>query len=268
MSMKKYFYLFAALAVLTSCSTSYHVQGSSSISSLDGSKLYLKAIKNQELNVLDSCDVVHGKFQFSGVLDTVRIASLFMDDESLMPVVLEEGEITIQIDRAKQLVSGTALNDSLYHFIDLHNQLDNRFNELEHKQNQMILEGIDEMEIMQEVQMEAEEITREREQLITNSIIENFDNALGPYLFEMLTSVYRYPILTPQIEYIMSKATKKFKRDPYVNDYYTTAQENEKRMQGFDIDEPSGVPAATGAVPTPLPTDSTSSVQTMPVPQE
>ncbi len=261
MSMKKITYLLAALAVLTSCSTSYHVQGSSSISSLDGSKLYLKAVKNQELKNLDSCDVVHGKFQFSGVLDTVRIASLFMDDESIMPVVLEEGEITIQIDRAKQSVSGTALNDSLYRFIDLHNQLDNRFNELEHKQNQMILEGIDEMQIMQEVQSEADKISQEREQLMTNAIIENFDNALGPYLFEMLTSVYRYPILTPQIEYIMSKATKKFKRDPYVNDYYTTAQENERRMQGFDIDEP-----ATGAGS--VPTDSAQGVPPTPLPQE
>ena len=262
--MNKIFYLLAFLAALTSCSTSYHVQGSSSITSLDGSKLYLKVIKNQELKNLDSCDVVHGKFQFSGVLDTVRIASLFMDDESIMPVVLEEGEITIQIDRAKQLVTGTALNDSLYHFIDKHNQLDNRFNELEHKQNQMILEGIDEAQIVQEVQAEANQISSEREQLMTNSIIENFDNALGPYLFEMLTSVYRYPILTPQIEFIMSKATKRFKNDPYVNDYYTTAQENERRMQGFD-DENAPAPAAA---PAPVPADSTANHPFVNVPQE
>lgn len=266
MSMNKILYLVAALGVLTSCSASYHVEGSSSISSLDGSKLYLKTIKNQELKNLDSCDVVHGKFQFSGVLDTVRVASLFMDDESIMPIVLENGEITIQIDRAKQTVSGTALNDSLYRFIDKHNQLDNRMNELGHKQNQMILEGIDENEIIQEVQAEAAEIAQEREQLMTNSIIENFDNPLGPYLFEMLTSVYRYPILTPQIEYIMSKATRKFKQDPYVNDYYTTAQENEKRMQGFDVDD---APVPQAAVPTEVPavTD-TAATSIVNVPQE
>ncbi len=263
MPIKNFLYLFAALAAFTSCSTAYHVQGSSSISSLDGSKLYLKAIQNQELKNLDSCDVVHGKFQFSGVLDTVRIASLFMDDESIMPVVLEEGEIVIHIDRAKQSVTGTALNDSLYHFIDKHNQLDNRFNELEHKHNQMILEGIDESQIIQEVQAEADQIAQEREQLVTNAIVENFDNALGPYFFEMLTSVYRYPILTPQIEYIMSKATKKFKKDPYVSDYYTTAQENERRMQGFDVDEPA--PAATGTVPAAV--DSVSNVP-LAIPQE
>jgi hypothetical protein len=125
----------------------------------------------------------------------------------------------------------------------------------------MILEGIDETQIVQEVQAEAQQIAEEREQLMTNSIIENFDNALGPYLFEMLTSVYRYPILTPQIEYIMSKATKKFKRDPYVNDYYTTAQENENRMQGFDID---GTPAPAACSPV----DTTAKAPVVKVPQE
>jgi hypothetical protein len=259
--MNRIFYALMVVCTLASCADSYSVQGSSSVSALDGSKLYLKSIKNNELKNIDSCEVVHGQFRFAGLLDTVRMANLFMDDESIMPVVLEEGEITILIDRAKQSVTGTALNDSLYHFIDKHNQLDNRFNELEHKQNQMILEGIDETQIVQEVQAEAQQIAEEREQLMTNSIIENFDNALGPYLFEMLTSVYRYPILTPQIEYIMSKATKKFKRDPYVNDYYTTAQENEKRMQGFDID---GTPAPAASSPV----DTTAKAPVVNVPQE
>ena len=225
--------------VFTSCSTAYNVQGSSSVTSLDGSKLYLKTVQDQNLKSLDSCDVVHGKFQFSGVLDTVRIASIFMDDESIMPVVLEDGEITIQIDHAKQTVTGTALNDTLYKFIDLFNQLDNRMNELGHKQNQMILDGIDENIIMEEVGREADKLAAEREQLMTKAVTDNFNNVLGPYFFEMLTSIYRYPVLTPQIEFIMSKASAKFKCDPYVRDYYETAQQNEKRMQGFDVDDPT-----------------------------
>jgi hypothetical protein len=84
---------------------------------------------------------------------------------------------------------------------------------------------------------------------------------LSDFPSDMLTSVYRYPILTPQIEYIMSKATKKFKRDPYVNDYYTTAQENEKRMQGFDID---GTPAPAASSPV----DTTAKAPVVNVPQE
>ena len=78
----------------------------------------------------------------------------------------------------------------------------------------------------------AGEIARREDSLVTNFIVENFDNVLGPGVFMMMTSSYRYPMLTPQIEDIMSKATSKFKNDPYVKDYYRTAQENEaKRLQ-------------------------------------
>jgi hypothetical protein len=210
------------------------VEGSSSVSALDGSKLYLKAIKNNEFKNIDSCDVVHGEFHFTGLLDTVRMASLYMDDESIMPVVLEKGEIVIKIDPARQMVGGTPMNDSLYKFIDKHNQLTNQMNELSHKQSQMLLEGMDEGEINRHLSGEAAQIAAEEDRLVMKFIEANFDNVLGPGVFMMITSQYRYPILTPQIEDIMSKATQKFKDDPYVKDYYQTAQENEKRMSGVE----------------------------------
>ena len=235
--MKKIFILSAVIALFVSCASSYSVEGSSSVSALDGNKLYLKALKNNEFKNIDSCEVVHGEFHFTGLLDTVRMASLYMDDESIMPVVLEKGEIVVKIDPARQLVGGTPLNDSLYKFIDKHNQLTNRMNELSHKQSQMLLEGLDEETIDRELSAEAAGIAKEEDQLVMKFIEANFDNVLGPGVFMMITSQYRYPILTPQIEDIMSKATQKFKDDPYVKDYYQTAQENEKRMTGLDKTE-------------------------------
>lgn len=250
--MNKILYAFVAVAVLfTSCASSYHVQGTSSVSALDGNKLYLKTVKNNDLHNIDSCEVVHGEFQFTGVLDTTRMATLFMDDESIMPIVLEEGEIKIKIDNAMQSVGGTPMNDSLYQFIDKHNQLSNRMAELSHRQSQMLLDGIDEEVINQQLNAEAAQIAAEEDELVTKFIVDNFDNVLGPGVFMMITSQYRYPILTPQIEDIMSKATKKFKEDPYVKDYYETAQENEARMNGtkdMDTQVPDSV-APQPAVP-------------------
>lgn len=235
--MKKVLFLSVITALLASCASSYSVEGSSSVSALDGNKLYLKALKNNEFKNIDSCDVVHGEFHFTGLLDTVRMASLYMDDESLMPVVLEKGEIVVKIDPARQLVGGTPMNDSLYKFIDKHNQLTNRMNELSHKQSQMLLEGLDEETIDRQLSNEAAKIAQEEDNLVMKFIEANFDNVLGPGVFMMITSQYRYPILTPQIEDIMSKATDKFKNDPYVKDYYQTAQENEKRMTGLEKTE-------------------------------
>ena len=249
--MKKIYFLPAILMLLTSCASSYNVEGTSSISALDGSKLYLKAIKNNEFKNIDSCDVVHGEFHFTGLLDTVRMASLYMDDESIMPVVLEKGDITIKIDNVQQTVGGTPLNDSLYTFIDKHNRLTNQMNELSHKQSQMLLEGIDEELINRQLSAEAAKIAAEEDNLVMKFIEDNFDNVLGPGVFMMITSQYRYPILTPQIEDIMSKATQKFKDDPDVKDYYQTAQENEKRMNGLEDPSVMEEPTAPTA-PNPL----------------
>ena len=232
--MHKILLAFATMPLMASCANSYNVQGSSSISSLDGSKLYLKAVKNNELKSIDSCDIVHGQFHFSGILDTVRMANLFMDDQSIMPVVLEEGEIVIKLDNAAQSVGGTPLNDKLYKFIDKHKQLDNRMSELSHRQSQMMLEGVDELTINEHLNAEAEKIAAEEDKLVTSFIVENFDNVLGPGVFMMITSGLNVPVLTPQIEDIMSKATDKFKNDPYVKEYYQVASENMAKMQGLD----------------------------------
>lgn len=232
--MNRILYIFAVIAVFTSCAESYNIQGASSVSSLDGSKLYLKAVKNQELKSIDSCEVVHGKFKFSGILDTTFLASLFMDDQSIMPVVVEQGNIMIRIDDASQKVSGSPLNELLYDFIDKHNQLDNRMNELGHRESQMLLDGIDERTINEQLSVELAVIARQEDSLVTHFIIDNFDNVLGPGVFMMMTSNYRYPILTPQIEEIMSKATDAFKNDPYVSEYYRVANEIQAREQGLD----------------------------------
>ena len=226
--------ILLCLAVMVSCSSTYSVQGISSISALDGSKLYLKTINNNEMKSIDSCEVVHGQFHFTGRLDTITMANLFMDDESIMPMVLEGGEIEIRLDNASQIVGGTPLNDLLYNFIDKHKQLENQMSELSHRQSQMLLDGIDEYIIDETLNNEALRIAKEEDELVTNFVIDNFDNILGPGVFMMMTSGYSYPVLTPQIEFIMSKATDKFKNNAYVKDYYQTARENEARMQGLD----------------------------------
>jgi hypothetical protein len=92
--------------------------------------LYLKVLSNNDFKKIDSCDVVHGQFQFSGTFDTVRLANIFMDDESILPLVIESGDITIKLDNTQQNVSGTPLNDELFKFFNKYNQLKNQEAEL------------------------------------------------------------------------------------------------------------------------------------------
>ena len=89
--MNKILYAILAVVALASCANSYNIQGSSNVSNLDGQMLYLKVFKNNDFKTIDSCDVVHGQFQFAGTFDTVRLANIFMDDESVLLARSGEG---------------------------------------------------------------------------------------------------------------------------------------------------------------------------------
>lgn len=234
MKTRAIFYSVCLILGFTSCAGSYNVQGSSSLTNLDGRMLYMKGLQDNEMLAMDSCDVVHGEFRFSGALDTVTMVNLFMDDEWLMPFVLEEGPITISISSTAQRVSGTPLNDKLYNFLDKKLQLQNQMQELSHAESQAIMNGDDIDAVHASLMQQAQRLAMELDRLETTFITDNFDNILGPSIFETICSSFQYPILTPQIEDIMSKATEKFKNNPFVKDFYRTAQENMMMLQGYD----------------------------------
>lgn len=218
--MKNLVYAFAFTAALVSCADSYNIQGSSSLALLDGNKLYLKVAQGKEMKNLDSCEVVHGKFRFAGLLDTTQMAALYMDDKSVMPLVVERGDISIRIDDTQQNVSGSPLNEVLYEFLDKHKRLGNRMEELDHRYSQMLLDGIDEDTIVQELTAEAKVITQQEDSLVTDFVTSNFDNVLGPFIFVQMSSS------VPQVEHIMSKAPEEFKQLPEVSEFYNNVTSN------------------------------------------
>ena len=86
-----------------------------------------------------------------------------------------------------------------------------------------------------------EEATEVEQQTILEEMNKEAQLMTASQFMHEASAFHRYPILTPQIEYIMSKATSAFKNDPYVKDYYQTAQENEQRMNGLsDPATPAG----------------------------
>ena len=230
--MNKILYAFITLLAMTSCANSYNIQGTSNVSTLDGRMLYLKILKNNDFKNIDSCDVVHGQFHFDGNLDSVIMANIFMDDEAVLPLVLESGDINVKLDDAQQIVSGTPLNDKLFKFFKKYQQLQNQQMELVHKHDQAIMNGSDMEVVTRKLNEEAIQLADQEDKLVTSFVTENFDNVLGPGVFFMVTMRNQYPMLSPWIEDIMSKATEHFKNDPYVKDYYQKAQENEQIMNG------------------------------------
>ena len=266
--MNKIFYAFISLLALTSCANSYDITGTSNVSTLDGRVLYLKVLKDAEFKSVDSCDVVHGQFHFDGTLDSVRMANIFMDDEPVLPLVLESGAITVKLDDTQQVVSGSPLNDKLFGFFKKYQQLQNQQRELVHKHDQAIMNGSDMNVVTRQLTAEANRLAEQEDKLVTTFVTDNFDNVLGAGVFFLVTMGNQYPMLSPWIEDIMSKATDHFKNDAYVKDYYQKAQENQAIMncthestggvtpEMEQMAAPQGDPsAATAPAATPTPND-------------
>ena len=268
--MNKILYAFLTVMAFASCANSYNIQGTSNVSTLDGRMLYLKIVKNNELKSIDSCEVVHGQFHFNGTLDSVRMANIYMDNESVMPVVIESGDINIKIDNTQQVISGTPLNDKLFKFMKKYDQLQNQNAELVHKHDQAIMDGRDMATVNQQLAAEAASIDQKLDDLVTGFITENFDNVLGPGIFMMMTSSFQYPELTPWIEDIMSKATDNFKNDPYVKEYMEAAQKIQNMQNGLaqpDMPQPAAPQPDMPQPAAPQP-DQQQSQQAPPTPNE
>ena len=70
--------------------------------------LTLKVYVDGEMRSIDSTRVVHGRFSFGGSMDSTMLANVFWGNLSLMPIVLEEGEVDLRISETQQsaLVAG------------------------------------------------------------------------------------------------------------------------------------------------------------------
>jgi len=219
--------LLPCLLLLLSCRSQYMVKGSSYVDDLEGKVLTLKVYVDGEMRSIDSTRVVHGRFNFGGGMDSTMLANVFLGNLSLIPIVLEEGEVKLSIGETQQTATGTPLNDSLSGFIQRKTQLDARMAELPHIESQMIMDGTDYDEIMYELGKQSRQIADENDKLITRFIRDNYNNVLGPGIFMILTSNLPYPILNPQIEEIITNAPPYFLGHPYVKEYIKKARENQ-----------------------------------------
>ena len=218
--MNKIYYAIIGLFALTSCANTFNITGTTSVSTLDGQKLYLKVLKDTTMKNLDSCDVVHGQFQFNGAIDSVRVGNIIFNDNGSLPVVLEDGSIQVKIDNTQETVSGTPLNDKLTKFRRRFTQLMNQSSDLIHQHDQAIMNGEDMGKVNVHLAAQNASINQKMDKLVTSFVTENYDNVLGPYVFiTVCMNRYEVPMLDAWVEDIMSKATDKFKNDPQVKEY-------------------------------------------------
>lgn len=231
MSVNPILPLLLLIVIFTSCSRKYKIEGSSSVTSLDGKMLFLKTLQNGDWVTIDSAEVVHGLFKMNGSADSVVMVTLYMNNEGIMPLVLENGKIEVSISNAQLLAKGTPLNDKLYEFIDKRNTMEVKIEELERKEARMVLDGANLEDVHAQLTQEGETLVKEMNAYVKQFIVDNFENVLGPSVFMMMCSSLPYPVMTTQIEDIMRTAPMVFKNNPLVKDFLSKAKENMQLLQ-------------------------------------
>ena len=212
---------FALLSVfiLVSCKDHYQVIGVSDNTMLDGSRVFLKKEVDNRWVVVDSCEVLHGKFKMKGVLDSVFVTSLFVDDVAVTPFVLEEGKTEVLISRRKITVEGTELNDELQLFIDKHEMICDRIEEFFAYESRLVLEGYAFDEAARQIQDSIKGAVRKMELYGEKFVKQHYDNPLGPFVFSLLCNILPDAQSSPSIERIIKDAPDAFRCDPYVREF-------------------------------------------------
>lgn len=228
--MIRYCTFLIILLCCASCSKKYKIVGESSVSVLDGKMLYIKVFQDDKWVNIDSTEVIHGDFRMEGQTDSVVFASLFMDDNNIMPLVIEPGDIRIKIDNAGIEIKGTELNDRFNKFLQQKNSLDDRAYDLQDEQSRMIMEGMDLDAIHDSLSKKQDVITSETGNLFKKFIQDNYNNVLGPGVFIMACSGEQFPVMTPLMQEILEKAPDKFRKNPLVKRIEEVATQNRDRL--------------------------------------
>lgn len=227
--MYRFCLVLLMVTTLMSCGKKYKVEGVTSVSRLDGKMLFIKVVSGDQLVNIDSAEVIHGYFRMQGSVDSVVLASLYMDDECIMPFVLEEGNINIEIDNVGISIKGTPLNNNFNKFIEDKTVIDDMAYDVEREESRMIMDGVDLNTVQTEIDRQRASVCKRMDSLVKTFIQDNYENVLGPGVFIMIGNSLPYPFMTPLMEDIVNEAPDIFKNNYLIRNYITLAEEYKDR---------------------------------------
>ena len=167
----------------------------------------------------------NGKFTVKGQIDSATMANLFIGEDIVIPIVLEEGEISVDLKAEDLVWGGTELNETLYKFFKSRDSLQTQLRDIQKMEYEMTVNGVDEQTINQRLMAEMQKVSAKEDVLTTSFIKSHYNDALGVGVFVMLLSNMQYPVMTPQIEDILTTAPDAFKQHKLVKKYQEDAKQ-------------------------------------------
>lgn len=206
-----------------SCASQYTIDGNASIQGFDGQKMYLhlNTCDGPARTVcIDSCEVIHGVFNFGGAIDSVVMAELYLGSYPMMPVVLEDGQLLVQMNELEQSISGGPLNERLSQFLAQRFRCENSLIDLDRRARLMLYEGKSAEEILVAFDPLKESVLNQMRDLDAKFVRDNYTNVLGTgYFMRICTDEAGLPRSDKDILRILADAPESFLNDPFVNHF-------------------------------------------------
>lgn len=213
--------------LILSCKDKYHISGVAYDGEVaDGTLIHIKQEKDGKWHTLNSCEILHGNFKMEGDLDTTLLTALFIDDIPTLPLVLESGVISVNIEPQIIRITGTEHNDKLNKFILHKEKLENHITKLERERTSLATTTHTHKNRDIEIRDSIASVMHRFGSFIEGFIIDNHHTLLGPCVFRLLCSTLPRPEVTPQIERLTANAPAKFLNSPFVKAYLEKARKN------------------------------------------
>lgn len=210
--------------MLSACSNHYSISGDLSRGVVNAEKLYLTVVDNENQRVfIDSCEVVHGQFSFAGRVDSIVLGHLDVDGATMMPVVIEQGEVDISVDVFGTGITGGGLNKRLSDYYKSLNIIQQEWVSLYQRRVKLMRGGVNSQKEFEAIMLAEDSLNRATEKLQAEFILDNFNNVLGPGIFMMICDQYPIPMLTPQLRSILEQAPPVFLTHPRVSRFIRRA---------------------------------------------
>lgn len=229
MMIRHVFYIIMLLFV-TSCARHYNIAGNVVEGALQGETLYLMTHHEAQFTRrVDSCKIVHGQFTLMGSVDSITWAKLYLDQNMVMPLVIEGGEVEVVIDCFGNRIKGSPLNEKLNRFFEAMSKLQREWDAIYDRRIQLYMSGSHVPHILAELDAREQRLERKMEAVENKFIRDNFENVLGPGMFLLLSEQYSVPVITEQFRLILDDAPTEFLNHPMIVDYLRRA--NYKRVR-------------------------------------
>jgi peroxiredoxin len=213
--MKKYLLLLTvAVAALSTCTdkNAFVLKGTiENATDLHVTTVLLQDRINREYIIIDSAEIKDGKFSFSTICDSSRIAYLtILDAENpiILPLVFESGKVTVNIDFANHIykLGGTAQNAVLQSYTDESSAILQQYDDLDAKlQNDTATSEKDKRRQLATMDKKTME---EYAALSLKLAKENINTPVGTYIFLNAFSNYLSPAENDAVYALMNETTK------------------------------------------------------------